>query len=95
MQGWQKHKIYADFIATKKDEQDPTDYGTVYVLETKGGQLANNADTLYEEEMFRYCTALSEKVPWRHIAEHFPAKQVRFQLIHEEEWQRMLNALFQ
>ncbi|MCL4318827.1 MAG: restriction endonuclease subunit R, partial [Firmicutes bacterium] len=94
VQGWQKHKIYADFIAAKKDDLDPTDYGTVYVLETKGGQLANNADTLYKEEMFRYCTALGEKVPWQDIAESFPAKQVRFQLIHEDEWQRMLNALF-
>ncbi|MCL5971081.1 MAG: DEAD/DEAH box helicase family protein [Firmicutes bacterium] len=95
VQGWQKNKIYADFIAAKKDEQDPTDYGTVYVLETKGSQLANNADTIYKEEMFRYCTALGERVPWQAIANNFPAKQVRFQLIHDEEWQRMLNALFQ
>ena len=39
IQGWQRNKIYPDFIAAKKSKSKKDDYDKVYVLETKGVHL--------------------------------------------------------
>lgn len=89
IQGWHKHKIYADFVATKKSESDSNDYGVIYVLEAKGNHL-DNPDTLYKREVFDLCNKLS----WEEFSKEFPDKKVHFQVIFENEWERVINELF-
>jgi type III restriction enzyme len=59
IQGWQRHKIYPDFIAAKKSLLNQDEYDTVYVLETKGNHLKGNDDTKYKENVFKLCNELS------------------------------------
>ncbi|QQE79520.1 DEAD/DEAH box helicase [Alicyclobacillus sp. SO9] len=89
IQGWQKHKIYADFLATKKSEANQEDYDAIYVLETKGNHL-DNPDTGYKKDVFALCNKLS----WNQLKMEFPDKKVHFQVIFENEWERAINELF-
>lgn len=89
IQGWQKHKIYADLLATKKSEANPEDYDVIYVLETKGNHL-DNPDTGYKKDVFALCNKLS----WNQLGLKFPDKKVHFQVIFENEWERAINELF-
>jgi type III restriction enzyme len=89
VQGWRKNRIWADYVAAKRAETDEQNYDTIYVLETKGDQLAGNDDTQYKTSVFDLCNKLS----WNAVCEEFPGKKVRFQVIKQSEWERMLNEL--
>ncbi|WP_083486308.1 DEAD/DEAH box helicase family protein [Alicyclobacillus ferrooxydans] len=89
IQGWHKHKIYADFLATKKSASNPEDYEAIYVLETKGLHLKND-DTRYKQDVFAICNKLS----WDELGLEFPDKKVHFQVIFENEWEKAVNELF-
>lgn len=57
IQAWRKNKIYPDFVIAKQ-----TDDGTlelVYILESKGDQLAENLDTKYKELVFQRMTEVA------------------------------------
>jgi TnpA family transposase len=41
IQGWKCNKIYPDFIAAENAPENMDEYGTIYVLETKGVHLKN------------------------------------------------------
>lgn len=51
VQGWQRGKIRPDFIIAKKGDKERLEF--VYVVESKGEQLASNADTNYKDKVFR------------------------------------------
>jgi type III restriction enzyme len=87
IQGWKKGKIYPDFIAAEMDENDNSEYSTVFVLETKGVQLKANDDTRYKEDVFKLCNELGAKKPWRELCEDFPNRKFVFQVVFENEWQ--------
>ncbi len=91
IQGWQRHKIYPDFIAAKKSPDDDDDYQTVFVLETKGDHLSGNSDTNYKKNVFELCNQLA----WDELAQQFPAQRFEFQLVLENEWQNAINKLMQ
>jgi type III restriction enzyme len=93
IQGWKRHKIYPDFIATrirKTSEQ----YETVYVLETKGIYLKNE-DTEYKQNIFKLCNELGTQKIWKELSDEFSDHQFEFQIIFEDEWQNKINQLFQ
>jgi type III restriction enzyme len=94
VQGWRKNRIWADFVATKRNEYHSDDYDTIYVLETKGDQLAGNLDTQYKEHFFDLCNDLAKKMSWNQLGMEFPEKKVRFQVVKENEWERVINELF-
>ncbi len=88
IRGWRRDRIYSDFIA--KSKATPP---VIYVLETKGLHL-KNPDTDYKKELFQLCNDLSQPTPWNEIRQEFSDHKVDFQVVFEDEWQRVLNALF-
>lgn len=95
IQGWRKNKIYPDFITAKIDQEDNTDYSTVYVLETKGVQLKANDDTRYKESVFALCNELGAKKLWKELFDDFPDHDFEFQVVFEDEWQNKINLLLE
>ena len=91
IQGWKRNKIYPDFLASDKQE-DNDDYGTVYVLETKGIHLKNE-DTKYKQDVFALCTELGAKRAWKELFDEFPDRNFEFQVVFEDEWQNKINQL--
>lgn len=86
IQGWRRHRVYPDFIALR---QGPP---IVYVLETKGVHL-KNPDTDYKKQLFELCNEQSQPTPWSEIEQDFSDHEVTFQIVFEDEWQRVLNAM--
>lgn len=98
IQGWQEHRVYSDFVVLGHDAPDKIDVdriSKVFVLETKGLHLKNNEDTDYKKELFRLCNDLSSPQPWNVIEQEFGEHSVQFQVVYEDEWQRVLNGLLQ
>jgi type III restriction enzyme len=94
IQGWKKNKIYPDFIASDKDTEYETDYGNVYILETKGLHLKNE-DTKYKQDVFKLCNELGTKRAWKELGLDFPDKKINFQVIFEDEWENKINKIFE
>ena len=97
VQGWQEHRVYSDFVVLGRDAPDQMDVeriSKVYVLETKGLHLKNE-DTDYKKELFRLCNELSSPKPWNAIEQEFGEHSVQFQVVYEDEWERVLNAMLQ
>ncbi|MFT4202694.1 MAG: DEAD/DEAH box helicase family protein [Chitinophagaceae bacterium] len=89
IQGWKRNKIYPDYIAANKYNDD---YRTVYVLETKGIHLRNE-DTKYKEDVFALCNELGAKKAWKELFDEFPDHNFEFQVVFEDEWQNKINEL--
>lgn len=51
LQGWKRHRVYPDFVVCV--ERGKGNARRVLALETKGLQLAGNADTQYKEKLFK------------------------------------------
>ena len=92
IQGWQKNKIYPDFIFTKADDKG-RDFSTVYVVETKGVHLKEFEDTKYKRNVFKFCNELGKKVEWKELNKEF-SKGIEFQVIGEKEWKIKINEIF-
>jgi len=91
VQGWQKNRIYPDFVTAEQDAADPTDYSKVMVLETKGLHLKNE-DTKYKQSIFEICNEFGKQTPWIELELEFSHKEVEFQVVFEDEWkQRVLE----
>jgi type III restriction enzyme len=95
IQGWQRNKIYPDFITAKKSKAKNEEYETVYVLETKGVHLKANDDTKYKQNVFELCNELGAKKPWAELFDEFPNHDFNFQVVFEDEWQNKINTLMQ
>jgi type III restriction enzyme len=96
VQGWQPHRVYADFVALRDDlAPDPADpvKETVYVLELKGNHL-QNPDTRYKQSLFDLCNSQCVPTPWNQIEAQFADHRVEFQVIFQHEWQNNINRLF-
>lgn len=91
IQGWKRNKIYPDFLVADKQEK-VDDYGTVYVLETKGIHLKNE-DTKYKQDVFALCNELGAKKAWKELFDEFPDHNFEFQVVFEDEWQNKINQL--
>src|SRR6185369_1534787 len=65
VQGWQKSRIYADFIFTTNGG-DKRDYRKVFVLETKGLHLKNE-NTKYKQSVFAVCNRHAKRRSWNEL----------------------------
>jgi type III restriction enzyme len=92
METWKRNKIYADFIAADKRENNTDNYGTVYALEIKGIHLKNE-DTKYKQDVVALCNELGAKKTGKELFDKFPHHGFEFQVIFEDEWQNKINQL--
>ena len=97
VQGWQRGRIYADFIVTlQPDEADSSDaFHRVYVLETKGLHLKEAKDTDYKRSVFDLCSKHARKTDWAEFVPAMRNKVVRFKVVDEDEWEHQLNTVLE
>jgi len=57
IQAWRKNKIYPDFVIAKQNDDGKLEL--VYIIESKGDQLAENLDTRYKQLVFQKMTEVS------------------------------------
>ena len=92
IQGWRKHGIFPDFIASRTSAIDRTDFDKVFVVESKGIHLKNE-DTDYKKSVFKLCNKLAEEKSWTELGLEFPERKIVFELVFGDEWQKVLNRL--
>jgi type III restriction enzyme len=93
VQGWQKSRIYADFIFTTQDEEKRgKDYRKVFVLETKGKHL-DNPDTHYKKSVFQLCNEHAKRKTWNDLVPAMRGKEITYEIVMQDEWERRLNGL--
>ena len=97
VQGWKRHKIFADFVFTlRADEPGNSDsFHKVFVTETKGLHLKGGADTEYKRTVFDLCTQHAREKNWNEFVPAMRNRVVRFEVVDEDEWQKRLNAMIQ
>ena len=95
VQGWKPGRIYADFIVTLQDEEPGADDGfhQVFVVETKGVHLKASEDTEYKRSVFDICGEHARKADWAEFAPAMRSKEMRFEVVDEDEWQSRLNGM--
>jgi len=91
VQGWQKPRIYADFIFTSHGG-DQADFREVFVLETKGLHL-KNPNTDYKKSVFGLCNQHAKKRAWSQLVPAMRDKEIRYEVVFEDEWKKRLNEL--
>ncbi len=97
IQGWQPQRIYPDFVVGQgggASEADKLNLSTVQVMEIKGLHLAGNTNTDYKRAVFQLCNEVSQPRPWDEVAQQFVDHQVKFHVVDEDEWRKVINALF-
>jgi len=95
VQGWKRHRIFADFIFTLQPEEEKSrdEFHKVFVAETKGMHLKRTADTDYKRGVFNVCNEHAKKKEWAEFVPAMKGKVVRFEVVDEEEWEKRLNEL--
>ena len=91
MQGWQKNKIYPDFLVCVKSSKNGN--GSFSILETKGRYLMGNIDTDYKKKIFDLFTEYSCKSTDAGTIE-IQDQKMTFDLIMQDEWRDALNKVF-
>jgi len=91
LQGWQKNKIYPDFLVCIQ----PSKSGNVSfsVLETKGKHLMGNPGTEYKKKIFELLTEYSQGSIDAGTIE-IQDQKMTFDLVLQDEWQNALNRVF-
>lgn len=92
LQGWKRGKVYADFLFSLKDERGADGFSKIFVVETKGVHLKNE-DTAYKQELFDLCNEQAKRMSWTELGLDLPEKQLRFEVVFEDEWRAKLNQL--
>ncbi|MDE0518716.1 MAG: hypothetical protein OXH36_04060, partial [Bdellovibrionales bacterium] len=91
LQGWQKNKIYPDFLVCLKSSKNGT--ASFSILETKGQHLIGNLDIEYKKKLFdlftEYC---SQSIEAGTI--EVQDQKMTFDLVLQNEWQEGLNKIF-
>jgi len=91
VQGWQKSRIYADFVFTTHDG-DRSDFRRVFVLETKGLHLKNE-NTAYKRSVFALCNEHAKKRAWNDLVPAMRDKKIAYEIVFQDEWEKRLNEL--
>jgi len=93
VQGWQKSRIYADFIFTAHATGNgKKDYQKVFVLETKGKHLRNE-NTTYKESVFSVCNQHARRKTWNELVPAMQGKEITYEVVFQDEWKKRLNEL--
>jgi type III restriction enzyme len=94
IQGFHKNRIYPDFVVQNGKDERPV--ARVVVVESKGGHLKGNPDTLYKQKIAKRFEEIGKKVSWQKLGEGFEKHQFRFQILDEGDydgWRDELNKL--
>jgi len=91
VQGWHRSRIYADFVYTTVGE-GKSNYREVFVLETKGLHLKNE-DTAYKQSVFALCNKHAKKKTWNELVPAMRDKEIRYEVVFQDEWEKRLNEL--
>ena len=88
IQAWRKNRIYPDFIIAKQNDNGQLEL--IYILESKGDQLAENLDTKYKQLVFQKMTeeVKNEKGTLKKFS------QYEFQLVPQSETKSAIRKLF-
>jgi type III restriction enzyme len=93
VQGWQKSRIYADFIfTTQTTGNGKKEYRKVFVLETKGLHLKNE-NTNYKKSVFALCNKHATRKTWNELVPAMREKEITYEVVMQDEWRRRLNEL--
>jgi type III restriction enzyme len=89
LQGWQRARVYPDFLSCLHDSGDGKLRFTV--LETKGLHLSGNEDTVYKERLFELLTQHSQSaLSVGELKLGLKQQQMRFELMLENNWREKL-----
>ncbi len=91
VQGWQKSRIYADFIFTTHGG-NAANFRKVFVLETKGLHLKNE-NTAYKQSVFALCNKHAKKKTWNELVPAMRDKEISYEVVFQDEWENRLNQL--
>lgn len=91
VQGWQKSRIYADFIFTTNGGGKGK-FRKVFVLETKGLHLKNE-NTAYKQSVFALCNKHAKKKEWNDLVPAMRDKEISYEVVFQDEWEKRLNEL--
>jgi len=92
IQGWRKHRVFADFIFT--DKSNGNGFNRVFVVETKGLHLKDNDKTTYLKKLFNVCNKRAREMTLTDLGMKLEAKDISFHVVDELDWQDRFNALF-
>ncbi len=92
IQGWRKHRVFADFIFT--DKSNGNGFNRVFVVETKGLHLKDNDKTTYLKKLFNVCNERAREMTLTDLGMKLEANDISFLVVDESEWQDRFNALF-
>lgn len=93
IQGWQKNRVYADFIFEAIESADEENYSRVYVMESKGAHLKNE-NTEYKQDIFAVCNRYGEFKNWSELGSEFPERKFVFEVVFGNKWEAELNRIF-
>lgn len=101
VQGWQPHRIYADFIfTTAREAEEESEIDRVFVVETKGQHLAGVkdaegklTDTGYKRDVFDVCSRLATETSWSRLVPFMTSRKIRFEVVDEDGWKSRLSEL--
>lgn len=93
LQGWKPNKIYPDFVAANKSSKGS--YDKLYVLETKGDQLAGNEDTEYKRNILNLASELAVEKSWNELDLGQEDNEFVFTMVDEKHWKSQLNTLIE
>ncbi|MFH0830718.1 MAG: DEAD/DEAH box helicase family protein [Parcubacteria group bacterium] len=93
IQGWQKGKIYPDFVFTEEGDKREL-VKKVFVVETKGLHLKNE-DTAYKQSMFDLCNQYAKPIALNALGLKLRLPKMQFEVVYQDEWQAKLNELLQ
>lgn len=93
VQGWQRSRIYADFIFTAHGAtKEEGEYRKVFVLETKGLHLKNE-NTEYKMSVFALCNEHAKRKTWNELVPAMRHKDISYEVVFQDEWQKRLIEL--
>ena len=88
LQGWQKRKIYPDFLICLKSS--PSGAASFSILETKGRHLMGNPDTEYKRRIFELFTEYSQKSIEAGAIE-LQDQKMTFDIVFQNDWRRGMS----
>ncbi len=90
LQGWQRARVYPDFLACLEERSDGKLRFTV--LETKGLHLKGNDDTAYKDRLFELLTCHSQTaLTVGELKLGLKTQQMRFELMLENNWRERIK----
>ena len=92
LQGWQKNKIYPDFLVCLKSSKNGN--ASFSILETKGQHLIGNLDTEYKKKLFDLFAEYSNKSIDAGSVE-IQDQKMTFDLALQSDWRETLNKIFE